>query len=62
MIAGESMHEIPHHQRIGRAGEVVGGGVGAPGMGLADALALVALIPLAPALLWALSIAAAVLG
>ena len=36
--------------------------MGAPGMGLADALALVALIPLIPALLWALSIAAAVLG
>lgn len=31
-------------------------------MGLADALALVALIPLAPAALGALSIAAAVLG
>lgn len=31
-------------------------------MGAADALALVALIPLIPALVWALSVAAAVLG
>ena len=31
-------------------------------MGAADAFALLALAPLAPALLWALSVAAAVLG
>ena len=31
-------------------------------MGIADALALVALIPLIPALVWSLSVAAAVLG
>ena len=40
-----------------RAGQVAEGGMGA-----ADAFALVALIPLIPALLWALSVAAAVLG